>query len=121
MVRTWATALSKVNGIATRGKTVCSWTARVKPTACSATRKLTLRVYGSPTESLDTVKKMIADPNVKVYVEAGLDDQNRVETLTVYIREAAGELTSCDESYVRIQTASGNKFSSALPAQAENL
>ena len=82
-------------------------------------RKMTLRVYGSPTESLDTVKKMIADPNVKVYVEAGLDDQERVETLNVYIREAAGELTSCDSDYIRIRTASGNKFSLDLPGKVK--
>ena len=62
---------------------------------------------------------MIADPNVKVYVEAGLDDQERVETLNVYIREAAGELTSCDSDYIRIRTASGNKFSLDLPGKVK--
>ena len=50
---------------------------------------------------------------------AGLDDQERVETLNVYIREAAGELTSCDSDYIRIRTASGNKFSLDLPGKVK--
>ncbi|WP_418920407.1 S-layer homology domain-containing protein [Anaerotignum faecicola] len=112
--------LTKVSGIATSAANGLQVDGKSKAYSFLSERKMTLRVYGSPTESLDTVKKMIADPNVKVYVEAGLDDQERVETLNVYIREAAGELTSCDESYVRIKTASGNKFSFALPAKLKS-
>ena len=104
-------ATSAANGLQVDGKS--------KAYSFLSERKMTLRVYGSPTESLDTVKKMIADPNVKVYVEAGLDDQERVETLNVYIREAAGELTSCDSDYIRIRTASGNKFSLDLPGKVK--
>ena len=111
--------LTKVSGIATSAANGLQVDGKSKAYSFLSERKMTLRVYGSPTESLDTVKKMIADPNVKVYVEAGLDDQERVETLNVYIREAAGELTSCDSDYIRIRTASGNKFSLDLPGKAK--
>ena len=111
--------LTKVSGIATSVANGLQVDGKSKAYSFLSERKMTLRVYGSPTESLDTVKKMIADPNVKVYVEAGLDDQERVETLNVYIREAAGELTSCDSDYIRIRTASGNKFSLDLPGKVK--
>ena len=111
--------LTKVSGIATSAANGLQVDGKSKEYSFLSERKMTLRVYGSPTESLDTVKKMIADPNVKVYVEAGLDDQERVETLNVYIREAAGELTSCDSDYIRIRTASGNKFSLDLPGKVK--
>mgnify|MGYP004700652003 CR=1 FL=1 len=111
--------LTKVSGIATSAANGLQVDGKSKVYSFLSERKMTLRVYGSPTESLDTVKKMIADPNVKVYVEAGLDDQERVETLNVYIREAAGELTSCDSDYIRIRTASGNKFSLELPGKVK--
>lgn len=112
--------LTKVSGIATSAANGLQVDGKSKAYSFLSERKMTLRVYGSPTESLDTVKKMIEDDKVKVYVEASLDDDNRVEKLTVYVREAAGELTSCDESYVRIKTASGNKFSFALPAKLKS-
>ena len=111
--------LTKVSGIATSAANGLQVDGKSKAYSFLSERKMTLRVYGSPTESLDTVKKMVADPNVKVYVEAGLDDQERVETLNVYIREAAGELTSCDSDYIRIRTASGNKFSLDLPGKVK--
>ena len=111
--------LTKVSGIATSAANGLQVDGKSKAYSFLSERKMTLRVYGSPTESLDTVKKMIADPNVKVYVEAGLDDQERVETLNAYIREAAGELTSCDSDYIRIRTASGNKFSLDLPGKVK--
>ena len=111
--------LTKVSGIATSAANGLQVDGKSKAYSFLSERKMTLRVYGSPTESLDTVKKMIADPNVKVYVEAGLADQERVETLNVYIREAAGELTSCDSDYIRIRTASGNKFSLDLPGKVK--
>ena len=102
--------LTKVSGIATSAANGLQVDGKSKAYSFLSERKMTLRVYGSPTESLDTVKKMIADPNVKVYVEAGLDDQERVET---------GELTSCDSDYIRIRTASGNKFSLDLPGKVK--
>ena len=111
--------LTKVSGIATSAANGLQVDGKSKAYSFLSESKMTLRVYGSPTESLDTVKKMIADPNVKVYVEAGLDDKERVETLNVYIREAAGELTSCDSDYIRIKTANGNKFSLDLPAKVK--
>ena len=98
-------ATAAANGLQVDGKTY-TWLSE---------KKTTLRVYGSPTESLDTVKKLIEDAKVTVYVEASLDDENRVEKLNVYIRAAEGELTSCDEDYIRIRTASGNKYSFELP------
>lgn len=110
----------RVKGIATAADDGLKLEGSSKTYTWLSNKKTNLRVYGSPTESLDTVKKMIEDDKVKVYVEASLDDDNRVEKLTVYVREAAGELTSCDESYVRIKTASGNKFSFALPAKLKS-
>ena len=111
--------LTKVSGIATSAANGLQVDGKSKAYSFLSESKMTLRVYGSPTESLDTVKKMIADPNVKVYVEAGLDDKERVEVLNVYIREAAGELTSCDSDYIRIKTENGNKFSLDLPGKVK--
>lgn len=83
----------------------------------SKTADISITNYSGPGESLDTIKKLIDDPDVKVYVEATLDDKDRVEGIRVYVKEAAGELTSCDSDYVRIKTDSGNKFSFDLPSK----
>lgn len=101
---------SKVKGIATaaadglkvEGKTY-RW--------LSKTDEIIINNYSGSGKSLDTIKTMIDDPDVKVYVEATLDDKDRVEGIKVYVKEAEGELTSCDKDYVRIKTDSGNKFS----------
>lgn len=112
-------AASKVKGIATaaadglkvEGKTY-RW--------LSKTSDIGTTNYSGPGKSLDTIKTMIDDPDVKVYVEATLDDKDRVEGIKVYVKEAEGELTTCDNDYVRIQTDSGNKFSFSLPSKLES-
>ncbi|MGN1231163.1 MAG: hypothetical protein ACI4TP_04615, partial [Anaerotignum sp.] len=114
-------AASKVKGIATAAadglklegsSTTYRW--------LSKTSDISITNYSGPGNSLDTIKKLIEDPDVKVYVEATLDDKDRVEGIKVYVKEAAGELTTCDNDSVRIQTDSGNKFSFSLPSKLES-
>ena len=52
---------------------------------------------------------MIEDPDVEVYVEARLDDKDRVEGIKVYVKSAEGTLIEYEDSIV-IRTAEGNKF-----------
>lgn len=106
---------AKVKGVATAAEDGLKIKGSSKTYGWLSESKTTLRVYSSPTESLSVVKKMIADPNVEVYVEATLDEKDRVDVLNVYVRAAKGELTSCDNDYIRIKTDAGNKFSFDLP------
>lgn len=73
--------------------------------------------YSGTAKSLDAIKTLIEDDAVEVYVEAAIDDAGKVDSIKLYVREAAGELTSCDENYVRIKTKDGNKFSFDLPSK----
>lgn len=63
--------------------------------------------------SLDRLKDMIEDPDVEVYVEATLDDRERVESVNVYVKSAEGALEEYDEDddIIRIKTDSGKSFS----------
>lgn len=101
-------ATAAADGLKVEGKTY-RW--------LSKTSEISITNYSGPGESLDTIKKLIDDPDVKVYVEATLDDKDRVEIIKVYVKEAEGELTTCDSDYVRIKTDSGNKFSFDLPSK----
>ena len=85
----------------------------------SRTSDITVKNYSSPSESLSVVKKMIEDDSLEVYVVARLDDKDRVESISVYVREAKGELTSCDNDYVRIKTDAGNTYSFYLPRELD--
>ena len=85
----------------------------------SRTSDITVKNYSSPSESLSVVKKMIEDDSLEVYVVARLDDKNRVESISVYVREAEGELTSCDNDYVRIKTDADNSYSFYLPRELD--
>lgn len=87
----------------------------------SRTSDITVKNYSGPSESLSVVKKMIEDDSLEVYVEARLDDKDRVESISVYVREAEGELTSCDNDYVRIKTEAGNTYSFYLPRELDKL
>ena len=110
----------KVKGIATAADNGLQVEGSSKTYTWLSAKKTNLTVCGSPTKALDTVKKMIEDKDVKVYVEALLDDEGRVDTLRVYVREAEGKLDSCDEDYVRIETSSGNIFSFELPGKLKS-
>ena len=68
-----------------------------------------VRNYSGPSESVTVIQNMIDDPDVKVYVEAGMDDKDRVENIRVYVKEAEGTIVSYDDTIV-IRTAEGNKF-----------
>lgn len=107
--------LARVRGIATAADKGLQVEGGSKTYTWLSAKNTNLTVYGSPTKDLDKVKGMIEDKDVKVYVEALLDDEGRVDTLRVYVREAEGKLDSCDEDYVRIETSSGNIFSFELP------
>lgn len=63
--------------------------------------------------SLDRLKDMIEDPDVEVYVEATLDDRERVESINVYVKSAEGKLEEYDkdDDIIRIKTDGGKSFS----------
>ena len=79
----------------------------------SKTSEITVRNYSGETESLATIKKMIEDPNVEVYVEATLEESVKgdmvVDSIKVYVRAAEGTLKEFDGN-VRITTDAGNTF-----------
>ena len=78
----------------------------------SKTSDITIKNYSGPTESLATIKKMIEDDALEVYVEARLDDKDRVESISVYVKSAVGEIDKDGyDEYLRIVTEDGNKFS----------
>lgn len=64
-------------------------------------------------DDLEKLKDMIEDDAVEVYVNAVLDDKERVEKVTATVKAAEGTLEEYDEDddKVRIITADGNKFS----------
>ena len=112
--------LTKVSGIAVSAANGLQVEGSSKTYAWQSDSKTTLRVYSSGTQSLDTVRRMIDDAKVSVYVEAFLDDKDRVDNMNVYVKSAQGELTSCDGDYVRIKTSDGNKFSFYMPAKLKS-
>ena len=79
----------------------------------SKTSEITVRNYSGETESLATIKKMIEDPDVEVYVEATLEESVKgdmiVDSIKVYVRAAEGKLKEFDGN-VRITTDAGNTF-----------
>ena len=79
----------------------------------SKTSEITVRNYSGETESLATIKKMIEDPDVEVYVEATLEESVKgdmiVDSIKVYVRAAEGTLKEFDGN-VRITTDAGNTF-----------
>lgn len=79
----------------------------------SKTSEITVRNYSGETESLATIKKMIEDPDVEVYVEATLEESAKgdmiVDSIKVYVRAAEGTLKEFDGN-VRITTDAGNTF-----------
>jgi len=101
----------KVKGIATGAYDGLEVDGKTYPWL-SKTANISVHNYSCPQTSLDVVKDLIEDPDVKVYVEATLDDKGRVETIRAYVQEAEGELTEYKEkNNVRILTDSGNRFS----------
>ena len=72
-----------------------------------------IKNYSSQSKDLDKLKAMIEDEDVEVYVEATLDDKERVESIVVYVRGAEGALQEYDDDddIIRIKTDSSNTFS----------
>ena len=59
-----------------------------------------------------TIRKMIEDDALEVFVEARLNDNDKVESIKVYVRSAEGEIDDDGyEDYLRINTENGNTFS----------
>ncbi|WP_458407033.1 S-layer homology domain-containing protein, partial [Anaerotignum sp.] len=78
----------------------------------SKTSDITIKNYSGPSESLATIKKMIEDDALEVYVEARLDDKDRVESIKVYVQSAEGKIDKDGyDEYLRIETENGNTFS----------
>lgn len=68
--------------------------------------------YSMDSTSLDRLKEAIADRDVTIYAEAGLNDKNKVERINVYYQEAEGAFQEYDEDNktIRILTDAGNKY-----------
>ncbi|MBR5793957.1 MAG: S-layer homology domain-containing protein [Anaerotignum sp.] len=78
----------------------------------SKTSDIIIKNYSGPSESLATIKKMIEDDALEVYVEARLDDKDRVESIKVYVKSAVGKIDKDGyDEYLRIETENGNTFS----------
>jgi hypothetical protein len=77
------------------------------------TKDITVANHSGPSESLDTVKKMIEDPDVEVYVNAILTESAKgdmvIESIAVYVKSAEGTLVKFGNTAV-ITTTSGNTF-----------
>ena len=67
----------------------------------------------SPSTDLEKLKDLIEDDSVEVYVEAVLDDRDRVESIDVWVRSAEGTLKEydMDDDMIRLTTDEGNTFS----------
>ena len=79
----------------------------------SKTDKITITNHSGSRSSLGTIKDLIEDPDVEVYVEALLDDYpggEAIDVINVYVRAAEGTLKKYADSTVRIQTDAGNTF-----------
>lgn len=77
------------------------------------TSDISITNYSTANESFETIKRLINDPDVEVYVEATLEQakkgDNVVDKMKIYVRSAEGELTAYDDT-VKIKTDSGNTF-----------
>ncbi len=77
--------------------------------------------FSGPRESLNEIKRMISDSDLKVYAEARLDDKERVESIEVHVQEAVGKLVKRDKNsdYLRLETSSGEAYSFAMKSGLE--
>ena len=105
-VRVKGIAVAANDGLKVEGdKTTYRWKGR--------TDEIRVSNYSGDTESLATIKKMIEDPDVEVYVEATLDESAKgdmvVDSIKIYVRAAEGTLKKFDGD-VRITTDAGNTF-----------
>lgn len=89
----------------------------------SKTSDISISNYSGPAESLSTVKALIEDPDVEVYVEATLEESVKgdyvVDAIKVYVTDAEGTLKKYDDT-VRITTESGNTFSFHTKAKLDS-
>lgn len=60
--------------------------------------------------SVYTVIDMIEDSDIKIYIEAGVSDTDKVERMTATVKEAKGEFVEYDSGKVSIRTKSGNTY-----------
>ena len=80
--------------------------------------------YSGDSTSLDRVKEAIDDKDTTVYVEVRLDENDKVERINVYFKDAEGAFQEYDEddNTVRILTDSGNKFTfNTVPKPSINI
>lgn len=89
----------------------------------SKTSDISISNYSGPAESLSTVKALIEDPDVEVYVEATLEESVKgdyvVDAIKIYVTDAEGTLKKYDDT-VRITTESGNTFGFYANAKLDN-
>ena len=60
--------------------------------------------------SIHTLKDMIEDGNIKIYIEASISDTDKVERINATVKEAEGEFVEYDNGMVSIRTKEGNTY-----------
>lgn len=102
--RVKGTAVSAYNGLQVEGSTdTFRWLDR---------KTIEVKNHSGQSTSLDVLQDLIEDNDVTVYVEAALDERERVSSIDVYVKKATGTLTEYNDSkhVVRIITSNGKKF-----------
>ena len=110
---TYGSGIKRVKGVATSGKDGLKVQGDSNTYEWLSRSRIEIKNHSSQSTDLEKLKAMIDDKAVEVYVEARLDDKERVESIDLYVKKAEGELKEYDaeDDIIRIETASGNTFS----------
>ncbi|MGN0134224.1 MAG: S-layer homology domain-containing protein [Anaerotignum sp.] len=110
---TYGNGIKRVKGVATSGKDGLKVQGDSNTYEWLSRSRIEIKNHSSQSTDLEKLKAMIDDKAVEVYVEARLDEKDRVESINVYVKKAEGELKEydADDDIIRIETASGNTFS----------
>ena len=110
---TYGNSIKRVKGVATSAKDGLKVKGDSNTYEWLSRSRIQIKNHSMQSTDLEKLKAMIDDKAVEVYVEARLDDKERVENIDIYVREAEGKLKEydADDDIIRIETASGNTFS----------
>ncbi len=110
---TYGNSIKRVKGVATSAKDGLKVKGDSNTYEWLGRSRIQIKNHSMQSTDLEKLKAMIDDKAVEVYVEARLDDKERVENIDIYVREAEGKLKEydADDDIIRIETASGNTFS----------
>ena len=106
----------KIEGIATGADNGLKLEGSSDTYGWGKTSELRIENHSGTSESIYTIKDMIEDPSLEVYVEAVISDRDKVEKIEVYVRSAEGKFQNLDmdDDTVRILTEDNNKFTFKL-------